>query len=116
VAYGAYLAGPVGHCMACHTPFGAPGQLNMNRLGAGGQELPVFDKSGATTVSRNITSDPVHGIGKWSDAEIKHTITTGIRPDGTKLADTMAFAWYAGIAPTDLDAIVAYLHSLKPQK
>jgi mono/diheme cytochrome c family protein len=116
VAYGAYLAGPVGHCMACHTPFGAPGQLDMNRLGGGGQELPVFDKSGGTTVSRNITPDPEHGIGKWSDADIKQAITTGVRPDGTRLADTMAFAWYARMAPDDLDAIVAYLRSLKPLK
>ena len=116
VAYGGYLAGPVGHCMACHTPFGAPGQFDMSRAGAGGQELPVFDKSGGTTVSRNITPDPENGIGKWSDAEIKRAITTGIRPDGTKLADTMPFAWYAKIAPADLDAIVAYLRSLKPLK
>lgn len=116
VAYGGYLAGPVGHCMACHTPFGAPGQFDMSRLGAGGQELPVFDKSAGTTVSRNITPDPENGIGKWSDAEIKRAITTGIRPDGTKLADTMPFAWYAKIAPADLDAIVAYLRSIKPLK
>jgi mono/diheme cytochrome c family protein len=116
VAYGGYLAGPVGHCMACHTPFAAPGELDMSRLGAGGQELPVFDKSAAMTVSRNITPDPENGIGKWSDADIKRTITTGIRPDGTKLARTMPFDWYAKIAPADLDAIVAYLRSLKPVK
>jgi mono/diheme cytochrome c family protein len=115
-AYGGYLAGPVGHCMECHTPFATPGEIDISRLGAGGQELPVFDKSAGTTVSRNITPDPESGIGKWSDAEIKHAITTGIRPDGTKLADTMPFAWYARIAPADLDAIVAYLRSLKPLK
>jgi hypothetical protein len=28
----------------------------------------------------------------------------------------MACDWYAKIAPTDLDAIVAYLRSLKPLK
>jgi mono/diheme cytochrome c family protein len=116
VAYGGYLAGPVGHCMECHTPFGAPGELDLSRLGAGGREFPVFDKPGAVVVSRNITPDPEHGIGKWSDAEIKHAITTGIRPDGTKLVRTMAFDWYAKIAPSDLDAIVAYLRSLKPAK
>ena len=65
-------------------------------------------------MSRNITADPADGIGKWSDAEIKRAITAGIRPDGTKLSVTMAFAWYAKIAPNDLDAIVAYLRSLKP--
>jgi mono/diheme cytochrome c family protein len=116
VAYGRYLAGPVGHCMECHTPFGAPGELDLSRLGAGGRELPVLDKPGAIVVARNITPDPEHGIGKWSDADIKHAITTGIRPDGTKLVGTMAFDWYAKIAPSDLDAIVAYLRSLNPVK
>ncbi|HEV8680412.1 MAG TPA: c-type cytochrome [Stellaceae bacterium] len=116
IAYGGYLAGPVGHCMECHTPFAKPGELDMSRLGAGGQEFPAIDKPGATVVSRNITPDPDSGLGKWSDADIKRAIRTGIRPDGTKLVRTMAFDWYAKIAPSDLDAIVAYLRSLKPLK
>lgn len=116
VAYGGYLAGPVGHCMECHTPFAAPGQVDMTRLGAGGRTFPVFTDPGAKTVSRNITPDPDNGIGKWSDAQIKRAITAGIRPDGTRLVRTMAFDWYARIAPGDLDAIVAYLRSLKPVK
>ena len=117
IAYGGYLAGPVGHCMECHTPFAKPGAIDMSRLGAGGQELPAIGgQPGALVVSRNITPDPDSGIGKWSDADIKHTITTGIRPDGTKLVRTMAFDWYAKIAPADLDAIIVYLRSLKPLK
>ena len=116
VAYGGYLAGPVGHCMECHTPFAGPGKLDMKRLGAGGREFPVFSDPAARTVSRNITPDPESGIGKWSDADIKRTMVTGIRPDGTKLVRTMAFDWYAKIAPADLDALVAYLRSLKPVK
>jgi mono/diheme cytochrome c family protein len=116
VAYGRYFAGPVGHCMECHTPFAGPGQLDMQRLGAGGTELPVFTEGGGLTVARNITPDPESGIGKWSDTQIKRAITTGIRPDGTKLTRTMAFDWYARIAPRDLDALVAYLRSLKPVK
>ena len=51
-----------------------------------------------------------------SDADIKRAITQGIRPDGTKLRPTMAFAWYKNIAPSDLEALVAYLRSMKPQK
>jgi mono/diheme cytochrome c family protein len=116
VAYGAYLAGPVGHCMECHTPFAGPGKLDPGRCGAGGREFPVFGEAAALTVSRNITSDPDSGLGNWSDTDIKRAITTGIRPDGTKLTRTMPFDWYAQIAPADLDAIVAYLRSLKPVK
>lgn len=115
IAYGGYLAGPVGHCMECHTPFAKPGELDMSRLGAGGRDLPSGVGEGRV-VSRNITPDREDGIGKWSDADIKRAITTGVRPDGTKLARIMAFNWYAKMTPGDLDAIVAYLRSLPPQK
>ena len=88
----------------------------MSRAFAGGRELPDAENPGAITISRNITSDPEDGIGKWSDDEIKRAVTTGIRPDGTRLSRTMPFDWYAKIAPADLDAIVASLRSLKPLK
>jgi mono/diheme cytochrome c family protein len=116
IAYGGYLAGPVGHCVLCHTPPGDGKPFDMSRAYGGGRELPDFAKPGALTVSRNITPDPENGIGKWSDAELKRAITAGIRADGTKLTRTMPFDWYAKIAPADLDAIVAYLRSLKPVK
>jgi mono/diheme cytochrome c family protein len=115
IAYGGYLAGPVGHCMECHTPFAKPGELDMSRLGAGGRDLPSGVDDGRV-VSRNITPDPEDGIGKWSDADIKRAITTGVRPDGTKLARIMAVSWYAKMTPEDVDAIAAYLRSLPPQK
>jgi len=113
VAYGGYLAGPVAHCMECHTPRNGP-QLDMERLGGGGREFPDFANPGAQTVSRNITPDPESGIGKWSDADVKASILLGIRPDGTKLAHTMPFAEYNGMTSDDLNAIVFYLRSLKP--
>jgi len=116
VAYGAYLAGPISHCLDCHTPFASPGKLDLTRLGAGGRELHAPGSDTVHVISRNITPDPEDGIGKWSDADIKRAITTGVRPDGTKLVPIMAFAWYAKIAPADLDALVAYLRSMKPQK
>ena len=116
VAYGAYLAGPVGHCVLCHTNSGEGKPFDMSRAYAGGRDLPDFGKPGGRTVSRNITPDPDSGIGKWSDAQIKRAITAGIRPDGTKLTRTMPFDWYAHMTPADLDAIVAYLRTLKPMK
>jgi mono/diheme cytochrome c family protein len=115
VAYGGYLVGPVGHCTGCHTPAGAGGP-NMSRAFAGGRQLPDFGNPGAETVSRNVTPDPEHGVGRWSDDDIKRTISTCVRPDGTPLSRTMACDWYAKIASDDLNAIVAYLRSLKPLK
>jgi len=116
VAYGGYLAGPVGHCVLCHTPPGEGKPFDMSRAFQGGRELPDFGTLGAATVSRNITAASEHGIGDWSDAQIRRAITAGVRADGTKLTRTMPFDWYAKITPADLNAIVAYLRSLPQQK
>jgi mono/diheme cytochrome c family protein len=111
--YGEYLAGPLGHCTVCHTPMveGTPKIDFENQLGAGGFK---FHGPWGISVSRNITSDPDAGLGAWSDAEIKTAITKGVSRDGAKLAPPMAFHWYQNIAEADLDALVAYLRTLKP--
>jgi len=115
VAYGAYLAGPVAHCIECHTPRVGP-QLDQGRLGAGGREFPDLGNPGALTVSRNITPEPQDGIGRWSDADVKRAIMLGKRPDGTQLARTMPFDAYYNVSSDDLNTIVTYLRSLKPVK
>src|SRR5580693_3641609 len=72
VAYGGYLVG-FGHCVLCHTPPGDGQPFNMSLAFAGGREFPRFGEI-APSVSRNITSDPDHGIGKWGDDDIKQAI------------------------------------------
>jgi mono/diheme cytochrome c family protein len=109
VAYGAYLAGPVGHCIECHTPAGEEGHPDFaHRLGWGGFEIPG---PWGVSVTPDITPT---ALGAWSDAEIVRAITTGVSRDGRQLMPPMAYAYYAGIAPDDLAAIVAYLRTLKP--
>ena len=39
VSYGEYLAGPVAHCIECHSPMGPKGPDWMNQVGAGGFEF-----------------------------------------------------------------------------
>ena len=112
VAYGGYLAGPLGHCMECHTPQQGPKRLYDTMLGAGGFEFNI--PALGTFASANITPDKATGIGNWTDRQIKDAITKGVRPDGTKLIPLMPFAAYAKMTPDDLNAIVAYLHALKP--
>jgi mono/diheme cytochrome c family protein len=110
VTHGAYLAGPLGHCIECHTPMGDGGMIDFeHNLGAGGFE---FYGPWGTSVSANITPA---GIGKYSDAELKTVITTGVRPDGSKLLPPMGVPYYANIADADLDALIAYLRSLPPK-
>lgn len=111
IAYGGYLAGPVGHCLFCHTPV-VQGRSDVSRTGLGGRQFPA--PGGGTILSRNITPDQETGIGNWSNQEIKTAITTGVRRDGGLLVPFMAFRWYAHINDDDLDALVAYLRSLSP--
>lgn len=107
VEYGKYLAGPVGHCVVCHTKFDAQSRPQFETLlGAGGNP---FDGPWGTVVSANITP---FGLGDYTDEQIITLITKGERPNGSKLTGPMAFPLYAAMKPDDLKAIVAYLRDL----
>jgi mono/diheme cytochrome c family protein len=113
VKYGEYLAGPVGHCMDCHTTY-VMGQIDMTQLGRGGNVYArpfIYDWA---AVSANITSHPTAGLGSWTDAEIKRAITEGVSRDGRTLLPFMPYWLYKKMEPSDLDAVVAYLRSLPP--
>lgn len=111
VAYGAYLAGPAGHCMECHTPFGdKPGRRDFaGAAGAGGFQ---FHGPWGVSTSTNITPS---GIGDRSYQEVRRMITTGTRPDGSRMMPPMPYPYYAKIKEEDLQAIVAYLRTLAPR-
>lgn len=106
VAYGAYLAGPAGHCIECHSPMGPHGPDIEHNLGAGGFE---FHGPWGTSVSANITPT---GLADRSDAEIRQMITTGTRADGSRMLPPMPFGYYANMTDADIDALIAYLRTL----
>ena len=107
LAWGRYLAGPLGHCIECHSTPGPQGAPDLDKgLGAGGM---AFNGPWGTSVASNITPK---GLARYSDAELKHVITTGVRPDGSRLKPPMGTAYYAHMKSADLDALVAYLRSL----
>jgi hypothetical protein len=111
VKYGEYLAGPVAHCMECHTPFLPEGRPDTSRLGAGG-----FAIAGPWGVSytANLTPDAETGLGAWKDGEIIAAIY-GARRSGGRVLPPMPIQHYSqGIAEGDLSAIIAYLRSLPP--
>jgi mono/diheme cytochrome c family protein len=111
VGYGHYLV-QLGHCMLCHTPRDGNGRPDLeHRIGAGGAVLRgVFGE----IVTPNITPDVKTGIGGWTDQQIKDALTKGKRPDGSVLASPMPWRYLATMRDEDVDAIVAYLHTLKP--
>ncbi|HVL57933.1 MAG TPA: c-type cytochrome [Burkholderiaceae bacterium] len=110
VRYGEYLAGPLGHCMECHTPWDAKGHPDMSRLGAGGNP---FRGPWGVSVSRNITPHET-GLKGWTDEEIARAIQQAVRKDGTPLKPPMAYDWYRNIDNADMSALIAYLRSLRP--
>jgi mono/diheme cytochrome c family protein len=108
VAYGGYLAGPLGHCTECHTPMGPRGR-DWSRLGAGGQ---AFEGPWGVSVARNITSSRDHGIGGWSDAQIEAALRRGVARDGRRMFPPMGYAYYARIDAADMAALIAFLRSI----
>jgi mono/diheme cytochrome c family protein len=110
VKYGEYLAGPLGHCMECHSGPDEKGIPDpVNHLGSGGIR---FLGPWGESVSPNLT--PAN-LKNWTDEQIKTVIRTGVRPDGSRLKPPMGVFYYANIPEKDLDAIIAYLRTL-PEK
>lgn len=110
VEYGAYLAGPVAHCTECHTTFGPTGPMFDTHLGAGGFE---FHGPWGVSVAPNITSHS-DGLAGYSDADLKQIITTGTRPDGSRMLPPMGYHHYAATSSDDIDAIILYLRTIPP--
>lgn len=108
--YGGYVAGPIAHCMECHTPMGPQGPMLDTALGQGGFE---FHGPWGVSVSSNITPHQ-DGIAGYSDEELKRMITQGVRPDGTEMFPPMPYSFLARMSEDDLDAVVLYLRSLPP--
>ncbi len=108
VAYGEYLAGPVAHCMECHSPIGPMGPMVDTHLGAGGFE---FHGPWGVSVASNLTTHE-DGLVDYRDDEIRAMIVEGVRPDGTPMFPPMPYGYLAQMTEDDLNAIILYLRSL----
>jgi mono/diheme cytochrome c family protein len=110
VERGSYLVNTIMTCGNCHSPKGPPDVVAGKDFSGGLRfDAPPFD-----VTAPNITPDKETGIGAWSDDDIKRLLRTGRRPDGVPIAVAMPTGFYDIITDSDLDAIVAYLRTLKP--
>jgi mono/diheme cytochrome c family protein len=104
---GAYLTRGLAHCSACHTP------RNALMAEKGGSEL-----AGANVgvwYAPNITSDPVSGIGDWTNEELVAYMKTGRVEGKAQTAGPMAEAIDHSLqylSNDDLMAIAVYLKSV----
>lgn len=109
VEYGKYLAGPVAHCVECHSPI-TPQGPDLSKLGQGGYE---FHGPWGVSVAANLTSGE-DGIAGFSDEELAVMITKGVRPDGTKMLPPMPYHHFALMTGDDVKAVIVYLRTLPP--
>jgi mono/diheme cytochrome c family protein len=112
VERGGYLVNTVMTCQNCHTPMGPNGPQFDKALSGG----LTFDLPPFKVTASNITPDPETGIGKWTDAQLKTLLRQGVRPDGVKVAPVMPTGFYEMLTDKDVNAIVAYLRTVKPVK
>ncbi|MGC4034571.1 MAG: cytochrome c [Chitinophagaceae bacterium] len=110
IAKGKHLVFGPAHCADCHSKSNADSLINLglDPLLSGGV---LFDLPVGKIYSKNITSDPGTGIGKYSDGEIARALRYGVHPDGTVVYDFMPFH---NMADDDLTAVISYLRTLKP--
>lgn len=114
---GEYLVHHVTGCVDCHTPrdvntFAVP--RIKEKDGMGGMAFDHDLGFPGTFYSRNITSDKETGIGGWSDAQLFHTVTTGVDANGEPLFPVMPYKHYGKADVKDIKAILAYIRTLKP--
>jgi len=110
VKRGDYLVNTIMTCGNCHSPKGPQGDIPGKEFSGG----LSWDEPPFKVTAPNITQDKDTGIGAWSDADIKKALRTGVRPNGVQLAMIMPTDFYEIITDRDMDAIVAYLRTLKP--
>ncbi len=110
VKRGDYLVNGILTCGNCHSPKGPTGDIP-GKLFSGGLS---WDEPPFKVTAPNITQDKETGIGKWSDADIKKVLRTGIRPNGVHVAMIMPTGFYHIMTDRDVDAVVAYLRTIKP--
>ena len=102
VARGAYLFAVAG-CAGCHTDAKHGGKPL-----AGGRALPT---PFGTFYGPNITPDPEHGIGRWSDADFLRALRFGRAPDGSHYYPVFPYTSFTAMTDADILAIKAYIFS-----
>lgn len=103
IELGEYLA-RAGDCVSCHT-------ANGGVLFAGGVRV---DTPFGYMLSPNITPDPDTGLGRWSSTDFYRALHDGVNKNGKDMFPTMPYDFYTKLTRADVDALYAYLRTIKP--
>jgi mono/diheme cytochrome c family protein len=97
-----------GGCASCHA---TPKQDDKKRLGGGLRLGSPF----GTFVVPNISPDPAHGIGAWSELEFAKAMLRGVGRGGEHLYPAFPYTSYQRMALADVRDLFAYLKTLPPE-
>ncbi len=93
-------------CENCHTD-----RDNQGPRLAGGRALVT---SLGTFYAPNITPDPNHGIGRWSEADFARALRAGVSPTGAHYYPAFPYTAYTLLSDEDVRALKAYLFAQPP--
>jgi mono/diheme cytochrome c family protein len=115
LAYGGYLA-RLGLCSDCHSMTGKGPDVEDNLLGGSTESLT--ERQYGKVWARNLTPDKDTGLGKFTPDQIKQALRSGKRLDGKPMAPpmTLVLPHISTWTDEDLDALIAYVRSVKPIK
>jgi mono/diheme cytochrome c family protein len=91
-------------CAGCH--------MNPTTRVLSGRPFSDLPHEFGTVYVPNITQDPVHGIGSWTDGELVYLLRTGVKRDGQYAPPWMVKLPH--LSDEDLFSIVAFLRSDDP--
>jgi mono/diheme cytochrome c family protein len=99
-------------CGLCHTQINRTGIYRDDAYLAGGMRVGAYPHG--VFVSRNLTSDPLSGIGRWSESQIMTAFRTGRAP--TRLLNMWGMPWFYVhyLSDDDARAVARYLKTLTP--
>jgi mono/diheme cytochrome c family protein len=94
-----------GGCASCHA---TTGQDDPHRLGGG---LSLVTQFGTFKVP-NISPDPGHGIGRWSEADFVNAVLRGVDRRGKHLYPAFPYTSYAHMKLDDVRDLYAFMKTL----
>jgi mono/diheme cytochrome c family protein len=95
----------IGGCASCHA---IPKQEDQRRLGGG---LALATSFGTFKVP-NISPDPKHGIGEWTEEAFVNAMLRGVGRDGEHLYPSFPYTSYQRMALGDVRDLFAFLKTL----
>lgn len=98
-------------CALCHNSYDRDGAYYVKPYLAGGVAITLPGTGVFPT--RNITSHPADGLGKWTEEEIIRVITTGHAPDRRIEAFSMPWVYFSHLTEQDARDIAVYVKGLR---